>query len=47
MFELFYSLFISCCLFGISLSGLVIAAAMWKRSKNNCICDECRKESDK
>ena len=45
--EVFYMLFIACCLFGISLSGLVIAASMWKRSKNNCICEACKKESDK
>ena len=45
MFELIYSLFIVCCLFGISLSGLVIAAAMWKKS--NSLCNECRKELDK
>ena len=45
MFELIYSLFIVCCLLGISLSGLMIAAAMWRKS--NSLCDECRKELDK
>ena len=45
MFELIYNLFIVCCLFGISLSGLMIAAAMWRKS--NSLCDECRKELDK
>ena len=45
MFELVYNLFIVCCLFGISLSGLMIAAAMWRKS--NSLCDECRKELDK
>ena len=45
MFEVFYGLFIACCLFGISLSGLVIAAAMWRKS--NSLCNECRKELDK
>ena len=45
MLELLYRLFIVCCLFGISLSGLVIAAAMWRKS--NSLCDECKKELDK
>ena len=45
MFEIFYGLFIACCLFGISLSGLVIAAAMWRKSSN--LCNECRKELNK
>ena len=47
MFEVFYRLFIACCLFGISLSGLIFALSMWRRSKNNCICEECRKSLDK
>ena len=47
MLEIMFKLIMVCCLFGISLSGLTIAAAMWKRSKNNCICEVCRKESDK
>ena len=46
MFEVFYRLFIACCLFGISLSGLMFALAMWRKSKNTCICSECRKKSD-
>ena len=45
MFEIIYSLFIVCCLFGISLSGLMIASAMWRKS--NSLCDECGKELDK
>ena len=45
MFEVFYRLFIACCLFGISLSGLVFAASMWRKS--NTLCDECRKELKK
>ena len=45
MFEIIYNLFIVCCLFGISLSGLMIASAMWRKS--NSLCDECRKELDK
>ena len=45
MLELLYRLFIVCCLFGISLSGITIAAAMWRKS--NSLCDECRKELDK
>ena len=45
MFEIMYSLFIACCLFGISLSGLVIAAAMWRKSSR--LCAECKEELDK
>jgi len=45
MFEIMFKLIMVCCLFGISLSGLVIAAAMWRKS--NSLCDECRKELDK
>ena len=45
MFEVFYGLFIACCLFGISLSGLVIAVAMWRKSSS--LCGECRKELNK
>ena len=45
MFEIMFRLIMVCCLFGISLSGLMIAAAMWRKS--NSLCDECRKESDK
>ena len=45
MFELFYSLFIACCIFAISFSGLMIAVAMWRKS--NSLCNECRKELDK
>ena len=47
MLELLYRLFIVCCLFGISLSGFIFALAMWRRSKNNCICAECKEELDK
>ena len=45
MFKIMFRLIMVCCLFGISLSGLMIAAAMWRKS--NSLCDECRKESDK
>jgi len=45
--EVFYKLFIACCLLGISLSGFVLALSAWNRSKNNCICEECRKELNK
>jgi len=45
MFELFYSLFISCCMFTLAVSGLVFAMAMWRKS--NTICNKCRKELDK
>ena len=46
MFEVFYGLFIACCLFVISFSGLVFAAAMWRRS-NQQVCAECKEELDK
>ena len=45
MFEILFKLLTAVCLLGISLSGLVIAAAMWRKS--NSLCDECRKELDK
>ena len=45
MFELFYSLFIACCMFAISFAGLLFALAMWRKS--NSLCDECKKELDK
>ena len=45
MFELFYSLFIACCMFAISFAGLVIAAAMWRKSSR--LCGECKEELDK
>ena len=43
--EVFYGLFIACCLFGISLSGLMIATAMWRKSSS--LCAECKEELDK
>jgi len=46
MFEVFYRLFIACCVFGISLSGFMFAASMWRRS-NQQICAECKEELDK
>ena len=46
MFELFYSLFISCCMFAISFAGLMIALSMWRRSIQQ-ICSECKEELDK
>ena len=45
MFEVFYKLFLACCVLGISLSGFMFALAMWKRS--NTRCDECKKELKK
>ena len=45
MFEIMFKLVMGCCLFGISLSGLTIAAAMWRKS--NTLCDECKKEMNK
>ena len=45
MFEIMFKLIMGCCLIGISLTGLTIAAAMWRKSSN--LCNECRKELDK
>ena len=45
MFEIMFKLVMAMCLLGISLSGLMIAAAMWRKS--NSLCDVCRKELDK
>ena len=45
MFEVFYRLFMACCLFGISLSGFMFALAMLRKS--NTLCNECRKELKK
>ena len=45
MFEIMFKLFMGCCLIGISLTGLTIAAAMWRKS--NTLCNECRKELNK
>ena len=45
MFEIMFKLIMAMCLFVISISGLMIAAAMWRKS--NSLCDECRKELDK
>ena len=45
MFEIMFRLVMVICLLGISLSGLVIATAMWRKS--NSLCDECRKELNK
>ena len=42
MLHLFYHLFIAFCMFVISLSGLLFALSMWRRS--SAICDECKKE---
>ena len=47
MGHVLYSLFMACCMFALATSGLIFALAMWKRSKNNCICEVCRKELDK
>ena len=46
MFEIIYKLFMAFCLFGISLSGLMFAIAMWRRS-NQQVCAECKEELDK
>ena len=42
---IFYNLFMACCLFALTVTGLIIAMAMYRKS--NTICDECRKELDK
>ena len=43
MFEIMFKLIMAMCLFGISISGLTFAAAMWRKSANlcKCICKEC------
>ena len=45
MFEIMFKLIMGCCLFGISISGLMIAAAMWRKSSR--LCAECKEELDK
>ena len=44
--EVFYMLFVACCLFGISFAGLMMALSMWKRSTQQ-VCAECKEELDK
>ena len=46
MFEIMFKLVMAICLLGISLSGLVFAASMWRRS-NQQVCAECKEELDK
>jgi|ETNvirenome_6_85_1030632.scaffolds.fasta_scaffold22094_4 hypothetical protein len=43
MAQTIYMLFVSFCLFFISICGLGIATAMWRKSVNQCkcICKEC------
>ena len=43
MFEIMFKLIMAMCLFGISISGLTFAGAMWRKSVNlcKCICKEC------
>ena len=45
MFEIMFKLIMAMCLFGISISGLTFATAMWRKS--NSLCNECRKELNK
>ena len=45
MFEIIFKLIMVCFLFGISLTGLTLAAAMWRKS--NTLCNECKKEMNK
>ena len=40
-----YSLFMACCMFALTLAGLIFAMAMWRKSSS--LCDECREELDK
>ena len=42
MIELFYHLFIVSCLFIISLSGLLFAVSMWRKSANECKRECCQ-----
>ena len=43
MGQVFYSLFMACCMFILSMSGLAFALAMWKRSTQQ-ICTECKEK---
>ena len=45
MFEIIFKLIMAMCLFGISISGLTFAGAMWRKS--NTLCNECKKEMNK
>ena len=45
MFEIMFKLLTAVCLLGVSLSGFVFAAAMWRKS--NTLCNECKKEMNK
>ena len=45
MFEIMFKLIMAMCLFVISISGITLAAAMWRKS--NSLCNECRKELNK
>ena len=45
MFEIIFKLVMAMCLFGISISGLTFAAAMWRKS--DTLCNECKKEMNK
>ena len=40
-----YSLFMACCMFALTVAGLIFALSMWRKS--NSLCDECRNELDK
>jgi hypothetical protein len=45
MWEVVYSLFMAMGLFLLSMVGLTVALAMWKKS--NTICDKCKKDMNK
>ena len=41
MIEIIYMLFVSFCMFFISLCGALIAISMWRRSENECKRECC------
>ena len=45
MWGVFYSLFMASCMFVTAACGLMIAAAMWRKSNN--LCNECKEELNK
>ena len=45
MGHVLYSLFMACCMFALTMAGLIFALSMWRKS--NTLCNECKKELDK
>jgi hypothetical protein len=43
MGHIFYNLFMACCMFILSMSGLVFALATWRRSTQQ-VCAKCKKK---